>query len=387
MARFSQWQSLGNAPGPMFRLPVIFDVFQNGSGPAGLCISNATTGVMDQSSCNGSNGEWVANALPGTGEAAFGILIRDGRLLAYNTLIEVEDPLAGGTVTPVNWGAAFTFGKLDADIFLYPQGRADGEALATTDTGIRADITAVAQSPDAWRRANSSDSSVRATSGNGWRTNTHFMLVDSASQTGVGFINGDIIYQARDLFLRVTDGDNRYPNLPGGLWLQTDNLAQYRFRALFGGGSMSDLSYNALTKVSLIDVNLQTSQFLFALNPLPVNGTTGAAPIGFNGLLDLDNSYLRVGEISSPQSQFFVKDVSGRIAWRDGSIAMVSGQHTSDGLPQLSISNALDIGQSAHFGGTPGQPLVGTLGFGSEDFGRLAIPAGNWHSNVTLKIP
>ncbi|MZR62995.1 DUF6160 family protein [Alcanivorax sp. DP30] len=387
VARFSNWQRLGTAPGPMFALPIIFDVFQGGVGPAGLCAGSATSGVIDQTSCTAAGGEWYANALPGADEAAFGILMRDGRLLAYNTLIEVEDPLAGGTVTPVDWGAAFTFGKLDADIFLYPYGRADGATVTTTDTGIRADINLVAQSPDAWRRANSSSAAVRATSGNGWQTNTHFMMVDTQANTGVGFINGDIIYQARDLFLRVTHGDSRYPDLPGGLWLQTDNLAQYRFRALFGGGSMDDLSYDALTKVSLIDVNLETDQFLFALNPLPVDGATGAAPIGFNGLLDLDGSYLRVGEISSPQSQFFVNDVSGRVAWRDGSIAMVSGQHTADGLPQLAISNDLDIGESAHFGGAPGDPLIGTIGFGSEAFGRMVIPAGSWHSDVILKIP
>lgn len=387
IARFSNWQRLGAAPGPMFALPIIFDVFQGGVGPAGLCAGSATSGVVDQTACTAAGGEWYGNDLPGANEAAFGILMRDGRLLAYNTLVEVEDPLAGGTVTPVDWGAAFTFGKLDADIFLYPYGRANGAAVATTDTGIRADITMIAQSPDAWRRANSSSAAVRATSGNGWQTNTHFMMVDTAANTGVGFINGDIIYQARDLFLRVTDGDSRYPNLPGGLWLQTDNKAQYRFRALFGGGYMNDLSYNALTKVSLIDVNLNTSQFLFVLNPLPVDGVTGAAPIGFNGLLDLDNSYITVGEISSPQSQFYVKEVSGRIAWRNGSLSMVSGQHTSDGLPQLAISNDLDIGQSAHFGGAAGDPLIGTIGFGSEDFGRMVIPAGTWHSDVILKIP
>lgn len=387
IARFGNWQRLGNAPGPMFELPIIFDVFQGGVGPAGLCAGSATSGVVDQTACSAAAGEWYANDLPAANEAAFGILMRDGRLLAYNTLVEVEDPLSSGTVTPVNWGAAFTFGKLDADIFLYPYGREDGAAVATTDTGIRADINLIAQSPDAWRRANSSNAAIRASSGNGWQTNTHFMMVDTASNTGVGFINGDIIYQARDLFIRITDGDSRYPDLPGGLWLQTDNKAQYHFRSIFGGGYMDDLSYDALTKVSLIDVNLNTSQFLFVLNPLPVDGATGAAPIGFNGLLDLDNSYIKVGEISSPQSQFYVKEVSGRVAWRDGSLSLISGQHTSDGLPQLAISNSLDIGESAHFGGAAGAPLIGTIGFGSEDFGRMAIPAGTWHSDVILKIP
>lgn len=390
--RFSNWQRFGNAPGPMFSFPVIFDVVQNGAGPAGLCAGPFTAGVPDQTSCQASGGEYFASGLS-AGDAAFAVLIRDANLHAYSSLVEVIDPLAGGTVTPVNWGLLLTYGKLDADIFLRPQGRADGAAVATTDTGIRADITLVAQSPDAWRRANSTDPAVRATAGNGWRTNTHVMVADTNSaigsgHNGVGFVNGDIIYRARDLFVRVTDGDSAYPDMPGGLWLQTDSLAQYRFRGIFGGGDLADLSYGALTKVSLIDVNLQTNRFIFVLNPLPVDGVTGAAPIGFNGLLDFDGgSYITVGEVSSPASQFFVRDVGGRIAWRDGSLSFVSGQNTVDGLPQLAIRNDLDIGSSAHFGGAPGQPLVGTVGFGTEDFGRIAIPSGTWNSEVIMKIP
>ena len=390
--RFSDWQRFGNVTGPMFSFPVTFDVVQAGAAPGGLCAGPFTSGVPDQASCIGAGGEFFSSGLP-AGDAAFAVLVRDAHLHAYSSLVEVIDPQAGGTVTPVNWGLLLTYGKLDADIFLRPQGRGDGAAVNTTDTGIRADVTLLAQSPDAWRRANSDDPLVRATAGSGWRTNTHVMVADTNSaigsgHNGVGFVNGDIIYRARDLFVRVTDGDTAYPDMPGGLWLQTDSLAQYRFRGIFGGGDLADLSYSALTKVSLIDVNLQTNRFIFVLNPLPVNATTGAAPIGFNGLLDFDGgSYITVGEVSSPSSQFFVRDVGGRIGWRDGSLSFVSGQNTTDGLPQLAIRNDLDIGQSAHFGGPAGQPLIGTVGFGTEDFGRIAIPAGTWNSEVIMKIP
>ena len=390
--RFSDWRRFGNVAGPAFSFPVIFDVVQGATAPAGLCAGPFTSGVPDQISCIASGGEYFASGLT-AGDAAFSVLIRDAHLHAYSSLVEVIDPLAGGTVTPVNWGLLLTYGKLDADIFLRPQGRADGAAVTTTDTGIRADVTLLAQSPDAWRRANSSDPVVRATAGDGWRTNTHVMVADTNSaigsgHNGVGFINGDIIYRARDLFIRVTDGDTAYPEMPGGLWLQTDSLAQYNFRGVFGGGDLADLSYASITKVSLIDVNLQTSRFIFVLNPLPVDGVTGAAPIGFNGLLDLDGgAYIRVGEVSSPQSQFYVSDVSGRIGWKNGSLSFVSGQNTMDGLPQLAIRNDLVIGESAHFGGAPGQALRGTVGFGTEDFGRIAIPAGTWNSEVIMKIP
>jgi hypothetical protein len=380
--RFSDWRRFGGVSGPMFSFPVIFDVIQAGAAPQGLCAGPFTTGVADQTSCVAAGGQFIASGLP-PDESAFGVLIRDARLHAYSSLVEVVDPLAAGAVTPINWAVVLTYGKLDADIFLRPEGRANGAAFATTDTGIRADITLLAQSPDAWRRANSTNPAVRATAGNGWRTNTHVLAADTNSpigsgHSGVGFINGDIIYRTRDLFVRVTDGDSAYPEMPGGLWLQTDSLAQYNFRGIFGGGDLADLSYGSITKVSLIDVNLQTNRFIFVLNPLPVDGVTGAAPIGFNGLLDFDGgSYIRVGEVSSPSSQFYVSDVSGRIGWKDGSLAFVSGQNTADNLPQLAIRNDLVIGQSAHFGGAPGQPLVGTVGFGTESFGRIAIPAAH----------
>lgn len=394
VAALGNWTRLGSAPGPMFSFPVIFDVIQGGSGPAGLCAGSFTSGVPDQASCGASGGEWLASDGPGAGEAAFAALIRDARLLAYASEVEVTDPAAGGTVTPIDWGLAFTYGKLDADIFLYPEGRGNGVPVTTTNTGIRADITLIAQSPDAWRRANSSDAVVRSSAGDGWQTNTHFMIVDTGSSipgsghNGVGIVNGDIMYQARDLFLRVTDGDSGYPDLPGGLWLQSDSKAQYRFRGIFGGGDMADLSYDALTKISLVDINLSTDRFLFVLNPLPVNVATGAAPIGFNGLLNFDgDAYMRFGEISSPQSAFYVNQVSGTIAWKDGELSLVSGQNTVDGLPQIAIRNDLLLGQSAHFGDNGGQPLVGTVGFGTEDFGRVAIPSGTWSSEVIMKIP
>lgn len=394
-AAFTNWTRLGNTPGPMFAFPVIFDVVQGGSGPSGLCAGSFTSGVPDQTSCGNTGGEWLASEGPQAGEAAFATLIRDARLLAYGSRIQVIDPMAGGAVTPIDWGLAFTYGKLDADIFLYPEGRGDGVPVTTTPTGIRADITLIAQSPDAWRRANSSDAGVRSSAGNGWQTNTHFMVVDTNStipggsgHNGVGIINGDILYQARDLFLRITDGDSGYPDLPGGVWLQTDNRAQYRFRGIFGGGDMADLSYDALTKISLVDINLSTDRFLFVLNPLPVNSTTGAAPIGFNGLLNFDGqAYMRFGEISSPQSTFFINQVAGTVAWKDGEVALVSGQNTADTQPQLAIRNDLLLGQSAHFGDNNGQPLIGTVGFGTEDFGRIAIPEGHWNSEVIMKIP
>lgn len=380
-ASFTRWRKLGPNSGPMLNFPLIFDVVQGGSGPQGLCVGAATEGIA--TNCAAMGGEWIASDPPGEDDAAFAVLLRDAHLRAYPTQVRVVDPLAGGVVTPLDWGVAFTYGKLDADFFIRPEGPGG------SDTGLQADISLVAQSPDAWQRANSADPAVRETAGANWERNTHVMIMDSSTNQGIGFVNGDIIWTARDLHLRVTDGDSAYPGLPGGLWLQTSNRMNYRFRGIFGGGDMSDLSYTALTKLSLTDINLSTDQFIFVLNPLAV-GANGDAPIGFNGLLNFDgNAYMRFGEISSPKSQFFIDQVQGSIAWRDGSISLISGQNTSSGNPEISVKNHIDIGQSAgtNFGGANGDPLVGRIGFGSEDFGRLSIPEGTWHSEVRLTIP
>src|SRR5690606_35669536 len=61
VASLSHWTRLGNAPGPMFSFPVIFDVLQGGAGPAGLCAGGFTSGVpADAVSCTGAGGEWIS---------------------------------------------------------------------------------------------------------------------------------------------------------------------------------------------------------------------------------------------------------------------------------------------------------------------------------------
>ncbi|MFP5440122.1 MAG: DUF6160 family protein [Gammaproteobacteria bacterium] len=390
--RFSNWRRMGSpaSPPPMLAMPVTFDVMQGASGQDGLCFGGGfTAGVPTQFGCSLTAGEWISAGVP-TGNAALAVQIRDGHLHAYNQTVEVFDPTSAAPYSAYRWSLLYTFGKLDANIFLYPQGRAAGVPLATTSTGLRADITLAAQSPGFWDRATSSVAATRATAGAGWATNTHFMLADTAVggnnavQYGVGLVNADLLWRVRDMYFRVTAGDAGYPLLPGGLWLQTDTLAQYRFRGLFGGGDLTNLV--APTAVGLIDLNLQANRFIFVLSPqAPV---AGDAPIGFDGLLDLDGtSYLSVAEVSSPSSSWRLHSVGGRVGWKDGTVNLVSSQNAADSKPRLAIDNDLLFGTSATFGDGPGAPLVGTVGFGTETFGRMALPAGTWHSNVTIKIP
>ncbi len=389
-ARFTKWRRMGPASAtPMLSMPVTFDVLQNGTGSAGLCFGGGfASGAPVAASCTSAGGNWVAGGVP-AGKAAMAVMIRDGHLHAYNQQVEVVDPTSSNPYQAYDWGLVYTMGKLDGDIFLYPEGRNPGVAVTTSNTGLKADITLAIQSPGYWDRANSSSAAVRSTAGGNWATNTHFMVADtnvngSGAQYGVGLINADLLWSVRDMYFRVVDSDNGYPAIPGGLWMQSDTKAVYQFRGLFGGGNLEDLSNP--TGIALMDVKLSTNRFIFALSPqTPV---AGDAPIGFTGLLDLDGtSYLSLGEKASPASAYRIYDISGRIGWKDGKVNLVSGQNSADNLPRLSISNTLLFGSSADFGSGGGAPVVAKVGFGNENFGRIALPAGTWHSDVSLKIP
>ncbi len=397
-ARFMNWRRMAglNAAIPMLSMPITLDVLQNGQGPGGLCFGGGfSAGSPTPFSCTSAGGQWRASAVAAS-QAAFAALIRDGHLHGYSQQIQVVDPTSSNPLSTYDWGLMFTFGKLDADILLQPQGPSGGL------TGLKSNITLTAQSPGFWDQATSSNATTRgclfsaaggscttAGAGTRWATNTHFLVADTnvggtGQQYGVGLLNADLLWSVRDMYFRVVDSDATYTLMPGGLWLHTENNATYQFRGLFGGGNLLDLS--SPTGISLMDVKLSANRFLFALSPqTPVSGD---APVGFNAFMDLDGtSYLSLAEVGSPQSAYRIYDMSGRIAWRNGQVNLVSGQNTADGLPQLAIRNELLFGSSANFGNGGGNPLLAKTGFGSENFGRIALPAGAWHSDISLKIP
>ncbi|MAX56111.1 MAG: hypothetical protein CL537_11485 [Alcanivoracaceae bacterium] len=67
-----------------------------------------------------------------------------------------------------------------------------------------------------------------------------------------------------------------------------------------------------------------------------------------------------------------------------------SENETADNLPSLTIANKLYIGENADFGQTGANhldPLIGSLGFGDQNYGQIAMPGGVWHSEIVAKIP
>lgn len=409
LARLYDWQRMATVPSttPMLSMPVTLDVLQNGVGPAGLCLGGGfASGTPTQASCTaaipvGIGDAWIPSSVP-AGQAAMAVMIRDGHLHAYSQKIKigsrafVEDPSDTGAY---NWSLLYTFGKLDADFFLYPEGR------GAATTGLKTDITLISQSPGYWDKAHSTVAATRASAGNGWATNTHFMLADTAvggdpaKKIGIGLINADLNWQVRDLFFRIvasngTGGstDATYPQIPGGMWMHTDTKAIYNFRGLFGGGNLLDLSPSGVSGIALMNIRLNTTRFLFALHPEANPVDANNAHVGFTGLLDLvgdsvvgagDGTELSLTEVSSPTTSYKFHDISGRIGWKNGTVGLV----TTAGKPSLVIKNELLLGSSANFGTGGGAPLVARVAYGNENFGRIALPAGSWSSEVSIKIP
>ena len=371
------WRRLGNGSGPMFALDAILDVVQNSTGPAGLCFGGGfSSGQPDSGLCTSAGGVFHPTRVA-AGESAFAVLLRNGHLHAYSEQLTVTNPNSGWSDS-YDWGVVLTLGKLDADILAYPQG-------PSGNVGLRTDATVMVQSPGFWDAANSADPLVRAAAADNWQTHSHFLFANTASDVAVGLLNNDLLWEAWDLYLTLGDTDPAFPDLASGIMLRTDTLSHYQVRGLLGAGSLSDLG-GTTANVALWDFNLSADQFRFVLYPATADGL---ATLGFEGYMNLDgNAYLSLAEVSSPQSAFRLSNVSGSIGWRNGNVLLKSGDQNSDGLASLTIANELLLGQSADFGQSGGgTPLVGQVSFGDQQYGRIAMPGGTWHSEIIAKVP
>lgn len=366
------WRTLGGGTGRMLNMDISLDVLQNGAGTGGLCfgVTGTTCAAED-----------FYNTTADAGQSAFAILLRDSYLHAYGQNIAVDSLANVDTATAYDWTVLLTMGLLEADVLVYPGGP------FTEPEGLRLDAAVMVQSPGFWTAANSTDAATRAGAGANWETNTHFLLADIGNNVGIGLMNADILWQTDDLYFLLGQSDPTFPDLPSGMMLGTNVLSRYQVRGVFGAGQPTALDTNA-ANVALWDFNLSTDQFRFVLYPTTAGGSEA---LGFDGFLNLDgSSYLSLAEISSPQSAFKIYDVTGSIGWANGSVTIRSETETSDGLPSLTLENDLYLGQSANFGqAAPDQlnPLVGSVGFGDQNYGRMAVPGGVWHSEIIAKIP
>ena len=351
---------------------------------------------MIGSDCNAVGGDF--KVLPPK-DNAFAVVIRDGGLHAYNTIVNiVEDDGTGelALADSFNWSLVYTMGKIDSNIYLYPAG---GNPDESEDVGFRSDLTLAIQSPGYWESAQQNFANV-ASPGDPdadprarWATNSNFMIADTdidgdGTVFGIGLANADILWQVRDFAVRLVnqatasaflDGESGVELMPG-VWLEATRdpgqlAAQYQFRGLFGGGNFDDLEDPV--RVALVDINLETDRFVFVLGAPEAgeNSLPFEALFGFNG-----NAYISVAEPSVPTAAYTIGNVEGALMWKDGEIKLESSNNTGD-RPQLSISNNILLGETA----LTGRPLIGEVSLGNDTFGRLAIPSGQVYSSITLR--
>ncbi|MBA3979112.1 MAG: hypothetical protein C0462_00760 [Alcanivorax sp.] len=389
LLRLGDWRRLGaghpQATGTMFGLDVFLDVLQNNHGPAGLCFGGS--GAMPTpSQCTASGGQFHNTRVP-EGDAGFALLLRDGHLHAYSNRLSVVNP---GTETESHYdfGLGLTFGQLDGDIILYPRG------LHGSTEGLKLDTTLMITSPGFWDAAHSDIAAEREQASQNWYNNSHLLLANTSegSRVAVGLLNYDMLWQTRDLHLRIGDNDPVFNDMRSGVMLTSDTHAQYFIRGMLGGGHLEDLGPGRTSNVALMQFNLDTNRYRFVLYPESVvteisGNNVDLASIGFEGFFELSgDAFLTLAEASMPQAAFRLYDVEGSLGWRDGHVVLKSADQHDDGRPSLTVKNQLLLGQDVNFGGGPGNPLVGNLGFGDNHYGRIAMPGGTWHSEIMVRV-
>lgn len=215
----------------------------------------------------------------------------------------------------------------------------------------------------------------------------------SRDSFGIGILNADLFWRVDDFRITLVADSQGAVTTPGalgyypwdankpGMWIQTNNLAQYRFRGLFGGGDLADLSDPV--RGALVDVNLQTDEFIFVLGPPRAPGETY---VSFDAFLHFDgNTYVSLAEPSSPSADFTIGDISGSLAWYQGKIELKSSNGSGTGKPELSISNDILMGSTVNaVMGLTGDPLIGNVSLGSDVLGQMVIPSGQVYSSITL---
>lgn len=330
-------------------------------------VPNVTFDVVRANQGPGAINYRGTNYLMQPDATALGIAVRDLKFLGHNTKVRLFDMSRAAPYSTTgqlfNWGLVYTFGDMDANIFLYPGGRS-----AAVPEGIRFDAQIAIQSPAAWTG------------------NTHFMIADTdpAKNVGVGFINSDFLITVDNGFLEINPTGIRLAVLPlsaGAGPLQNTVAAgdfSWRLNTTFGGGYMTNLSDGAAIKGFGLDLFLHASKLDVTFKP-PVANTY----IGFDwDAVLVNDSYIKLTEPGSPAA-FTIGSLTGPLSSHNGKIDLRAGGESADGKTRLAFEQELKAGRTASGVGT--DALIGQLAIGTNNIARLAVPGGNWYGGLALK--
>lgn len=346
VVQFGSWVKL---PGAAFAMKVpnlTLDTINAGQGPGPITYQ-------------GINHDVPADA------GGMAVILRDVSFLAYNTDVLLKDPPNADQL--FNWGLVYTLGRLDANIYLYPEARSGSE-------GVRIDAQVGLQDGP----------------GGAWNENSHFMLADTDTSLAIGFVNTEFLVTIDDAYFTLVDSADAGSRGLNGIRLESTNNVQWQLEALFGGGDLTDLSNPV--QLADLDLNLHAQEIDLIFSPPPV----GESYIGFDWQLLLNGSYdsaggaddptaadsfIALSEPSRPAVQLKLGQIGGSLAARNGKIDLRSGTESADGYPRLAFEQDLQFGLTA--GAEP--LIINDVSLGSNRVGSIAIPGGQWRGVFALK--
>ncbi|MDQ8037822.1 MAG: hypothetical protein REI12_10390 [Pedobacter sp.] len=360
LLRFEKWRAL--KPGTrMLSIPnfTVDAVHGGGAGvpniPVDFCLGagRAATSVY----CNanfrdrdptpatgtGSVSRYISSPATGNEGDAIAIMARDLQLLAYPTSVKLVDPVAG--TTTFNWGLITTIGDLDATLLAYPGGKTAGTS------GVRLDGVISISTPQI--------------SAGDWDESrgTHFLLADTDSNMGVGFLDINAMVKVDNLYLELlSTGIKASCSGSAGA---TTCFSLYA-DGQFGGGDLFNLSdKNKTVRGFDLIIRLNFSDYAFTLSP-------AANQLLFSGALVLDSNnkssnYVMLTEPDYNAAAFKFGQMEGAATISNGSIDLRPGNITADGLPRLTIQQQLDVTQDLK---------IDDISFNGQNLGRLVIPTG-----------
>jgi hypothetical protein len=407
---FGDWRNLESATGPVagrygFDFPdiTIDAVPANIPGLNNLCWG----GNLNNSSCTTIAGAQSLGFTVGqigydnadvnrSSASALLYTIRNGNLLAYSNQVTVSaDALSSDTY---HWGLIYTLANVNANIALYPGGSESDTGGGSRNFGIMGDVLFMTQSFGA-----------TGAQGFNWANGSNFMIADTLPgvNMGIGLMGSSYLLGADDLrlWVRNTWGGTAFPNnYDGGIDLMSPH-ARLELKGMFGGAKLPGGS--SIVKVTQMDLNLE-GLVDFRLSPPP----DGSSFLAYSGALRLtsamtdvagsstlasgNGSYFSLAEPGQPGVDFRFANMSGDIAFTEGSLDMQSKAETSDGKSHLALANKVLIGYTAAsrindamtgLASPPSgnQVLYSDVKFGSNTLGKMVIPSATLTSSIILE--
>lgn len=423
---FGDWRNLEQATGVVagrygFDFPlVVIDALNAGSATnagGSLCWGNTMTGAA----CSVGGGtlqtlragtvEGYAAAVNRSGGAAMLHLIRNGNLLAWSNSVKAGSIGKPGLDATYQWGLIYTLANINSNVYLYPGGSESDVAGNSRNQGVLGDVLFMTQSFGNWTNDN-------VTNTTRWSQGTHFMIADTAAQQGIGMLGASFLLAADDLRLwlkNTWNGEASPFNYEGGIDLFSPRT-RANMRALFGGarlprghdlvrGANLDLNFEGLWNLRLSPPPTGADRVAYSVAIRFRCGTT--TPFGC-----LDNAFANAtGSAQASGSGSFISieepgragvdlrfaDMSGDVAWTEGTLQMRAADETGTGKSDLTLTNKLLLGASATTrmndaatgvglgnGGVAGRAFTTNVQFGGNQILSWAVPAASMYAGIVL---